>query len=152
MSPFRRKKKLPRPAFAPFEEAPGIGISKTISGDLLTETRRGFDLIKRGHYTEAERVLKAIAEKYKDDNYLAVMGLSDALLLQHNFEDAEELYRACIELNPITARSRYGLVLVLRWTGREKEAMEHEKLLRKLLGGPLGSDLPDYLPPFEEEF
>lgn len=142
------KRELPKPASTPFEKGSGYS-SKTTSGEFLRGYGRGSSLIKEGKYKEAEKVLIEIAEKFKDDNFLAVLTLADALYFQERYDEAEELYRACVEHMPVLTHCHHGLALALRKNGKLEEAKKTAKLAKEIseISVGLGIEIPDYLPP-----
>jgi tetratricopeptide (TPR) repeat protein len=140
------KKELPKPASTPFEKGRGYS-SKATSGEFLRGYARGSALIKEGKYKEAENILMETAEKFKDDNFLAVLTLADTLFFQQRYEEAEELYRACVEHMPIMAHCYHGLTLALRKNGKLEEAKATEAMAKKLSELSLGAKVPEYLPP-----
>jgi len=149
MGLFKQNRKLPTPKFSPFKKGvPGSGISssKMVSGDYIRGFSKGSDLIKEGKYEEAEKILITTAKRFKDDNFTAVLILADALFLQEKFQEAEELYRACVKLMPVIAHARYGMALVLKKNGKNEEANVHEEIVKKLGDLPIGTKIPDYLP------
>ncbi len=131
-------RKLPKPAVT-------SGASKTYPPGYWDDIYKGLDLIEAGQYAEAEEVLIRKAEKEKDDNYNIVCYLADSLLLQNKLDDAEELYRACIELNPLLYHPHHGLYLILKRRGLETEAQQCMEYANKT-AALLGKDKPKHLP------
>ena len=126
-----------------------LHFSPMVPQGYMEGIRSGVDLLKSGDYARAEKLFYDLSYKWGGrcaGNYLFVLHLAEALLLQGKLDDAEMVYRDLVETSKVESRANYGLALVLRKTNREAESKRHLEIA-KIMGSNI--EIPEYLPSLE---